>query len=324
MARASDLTVIIPTWNQAELLKRCLLSLQKQTVPCAILVVDNGSEDETLEMLGRDFSQVDCIHLTRNYGFARAANVGIERTRTPFVALLNNDTEADPGWVEAGLKGFRRHPDCWFFASRMLNHQRREKLDGAGDCYDHTGMPCKRGAGCSADQFRESDEVLGASAGAAFYRRALFERIGVFDETFYMYLEDVDLSLRARLLGLKCRYLPDAVVYHVEAASDPDRRNHESRQTSLSFYSSRRVYWITRNRWQLMIIYQPLRNLPWLAYGWGRSGLFHLLKEGYTGSFLRGVAAGIGRTPYALTKRMRLRKHRAVSTREWQCLLKRC
>ncbi|MCY3775110.1 MAG: glycosyltransferase family 2 protein [Candidatus Aminicenantes bacterium] len=340
------LTVIIPTWNRVRLLERCLSSLASQRVRCPVLVVDNGSTDSTREMLETRFPEVEALALEENQGFARAVNRGILHCSTDYVALLNNDTEADPGWVEAGLAALERNPSYWFLASRMVDFRRRDLIDSAGDGYDRTGMPFKRGRGDARQLHNYSRPVLGASAGAAFYRRRLFDRIGLFDETYYMYLEDVELSLRAQFTGHPCLYVPEAVVYHIEAASDPSREDlvadllapaeEESRHVLPVekdagvrpipprpdppplpvCYSPARVYWITRNRWQLMVTYQPGRNLLQLAYGWGRSTAFHALKAGYLGSFLRGLAAGMARTPQALAKRWLVRRDRVLTGRE--------
>ena len=215
--------MIIPTWNRKDLLRNCLSSLQRQTAPCSVLIVDNGSTDSTQEMVKTEFPRVDYLSLHSNQGFAKAVNSGILSTGSSFVALLNNDTEADPLWAEAGLHAFLRHREYSFFASRIIRYCQRTHLDGAGDCYSRSGLPYKRGLGEPAGQFSVSEPVLGASAGAAFYRRSFFDEVGLFDESFFMYLEDVDLSLRAQLAGHRCLYLPDAIVYHIEAASDPER-----------------------------------------------------------------------------------------------------
>ena len=348
------LTVIIPTWNRARLLERCLSSLARQRVSCPVLVVDNGSTDSTREMLETRFSGVEVLALEENQGFARAVNRGILHCSSHFVALLNNDTEVDPGWVEAGLAAFDRNPSYWFLASRMMDYRQRNRIDSAGDGYDRTGMPFKRGRGDPCELHSRSRPVLGASAGAAFYRRDLFRRIGLFDEKYYMYLEDVELSLRAQLTGHPCLYVPEAVVYHIEAASDPSREDlvadllapeeeerrivrllktntgtgsdqSESAPPPLPVcYSPSRVYWITRNRWQLMVTYQLGRNFLQLAYGWARSTAFHAIRAGYLGSFLRGLAAGMTRTPQALIKRFRVRRDRVLSGRDICRLMNGC
>ena len=324
------LTVIVPTWNQKELLRNCLNSLKRQTVSCTVLIVDNGSADSTAEMVRSGFAHFHYLNLGHNHGFAQAVNIGIQRSTTEFIALLNNDAEADRLWVEAGLRAFRKYPDYWFFASRIVNYLYRDRLDSAGDCYNCVGLPYKRGSGEPIQRFSEPQPVLGASAGAAFYRRALFDEIGFFDEDFFIYLEDVDLSLRAQLAGRPCLYFPEAVVNHLEAASDPDRPasgfpNAPSHTGSeLAYYSSTRVYWITRNRWQLMIAYQPVRHLPWLIYGWSRSVFFHLFKAGFFAAFLRGLAAGILQTPRALKKRMAMRRKRVISSGHLCQLIRKC
>lgn len=319
------ITVIIPTWNQRDLLRNCLRFLQAQTAPCGVLVVDNGSSDGTPEMMRQEFAGFDLLRLDTNLGFAKAVNKGIRQSSTEFVALLNNDTEADPRWIETGVRAFHAYPGYSFLASRLINYWQRDRLDSAGDCYSRTALPYKRGLGEPIDRYSKPEPVLGAGAGAAFYRRSLFEEVGLFDEDFFMYLEDVELSLRAQCAGHRCLYLPDAIVYHLEAASDPARKViSRSDPEIVVFYSHTRVYWITRNRWQLMVTYQPLRHLPWLAYGWARSVLFHLLKAGHFGAFLKGLAAGIASTPRALKKRIAVRRNQVISTRQLCQLMRRC
>jgi GT2 family glycosyltransferase len=306
---AGEVTVVVPTWNRSDLLRTCLSSLQMQTIRPRVLVVDNGSTDDTEQMMHSEFPEFQYLKLPGNLGFARAVNLGIQRADSPLVALLNNDTEADELWIERAVSAALQYPEYAFFASRMVNYFDRKVLDSAGDVYLRTGLPLKRGSGLPADTFPKAAPVLGASAGAAFYRREIFDRIGLLDEDYHMYLEDVEFSLRAQLAGFRCLYVPEAIVYHIEAASDPDR----GRSRSGVFYSDRRVYWITRNRWQLMVTYQPLRHLPWLAFGWTRSLFFHLLKAGHTWAFLRGISAGILLTPKAARKRLKQRGNRSLA-----------
>ncbi|MBI4446813.1 MAG: glycosyltransferase family 2 protein [Acidobacteria bacterium] len=323
----SELTVVIPTWNRRELLRNCLKSLEGQSQPCRVLVVDNGSSDGTVEMVRGEFPQTLLLPLKKNTGFARAVNLGIQESSTPYLATLNNDTEADPSWVEAGLYALKHHREYSMFASKLVNYFQRQVIDSAGDCYSRAGMPYKRGSGKAATLFTRIEPVLGASAGAAFFRRTLFDAIGMFDERFYMYLEDVDLSLRAQCAGYRCLFLPDAIVYHIEAASDANRRTTtlENHTKDLrTHYSTLRVYWITRNRWILMLTYQPLRNFPFLAAGWIRSALFHLIKVGFFWSFLRGLAAGLGCSRYALSKRRAILRKRAISSRDLCRLFRKC
>ncbi|RPI28324.1 MAG: glycosyltransferase [Acidobacteria bacterium] len=302
-----SITVIIPTWNQSDLLRHCLEALRRQTVSPRVLVVDNGSVDSTPGVMAECFPDFGYLRLPRNEGFAVAVNRGIDSSDTELIALLNNDTEADTRWVEQGVKVLEQNPECGIVASMILNYWERDRLDSAGDRYLRTGMPLKRGTGQPASCYPSLEPVMGASAGAAFYRRRLFDRIGLFDERYYMYLEDVDLSLRAHLAGFDCLYAPAAIVYHMEAASDPHKPTARGAQPWV-FYSDRRVYWITRNRWLLMLTYQPWQHGPWLAFGWMRSFLFHLLKAGHLKSFVKGLVAGISASGHALTKRRILRQ----------------
>ena len=330
---ASDLTVIIPSWNQASLLDGCLTSLHKQTRLPALLVVDNGSRDETPTVLSR-FPAVQCLRLPENQGFARAVNAALRKVKTPYVALLNNDTEAHPEWAEQGLRGFGRYSDCSFFASRIVHYFDRRYLDSAGDCYPPSGLPGKRGLGQLQHLFDASCEVLGASAGAAFYRRSMFEETGLLDEDFYMYLEDVEFSLRARMLGYRCRYLPGAIVYHMEAASDPERKappflegpgdGDGAPGPPRIYYSATRVFWITRNRWNLMIIYQPGANTLNLVFGWVKSACFHLFKAGFFGAFLSGLWAGLRSTPRSWRKRREWKQRCKLTARQRRQLFRLC
>ncbi|HSR53400.1 MAG TPA: glycosyltransferase family 2 protein [Acidobacteriota bacterium] len=310
---APAITVVIPNYNQRELLRTCLQSLAGQSRPARVLVVDDGSEDGSAQMVARDFPHFECLELERNRGFAAAANQGLRRVETPFSALLNNDAEAHPDWIAAGLEAFQRLPECGLLASKMVDFYDRTRLDAAGDLYNRRGLPLKRGHGRPQKEYQEETEVLGASAGAAFYRTSMLRELGFLDESYYMYLEDVDLSLRARLAGYRCRFIPQAVVYHMEAGSDPRR----SRQSGPGvYYSPSRVYWITRNRWRLMWTYQPPSNAPWLLYGWVKSALFHLLKAGYFGSFLKGSAQAAAALPGDLKKRRRLFRHSRIPKSE--------
>ena len=350
-----DITIVIPTWNRSSLLELCLQSILKQTSPCQVLVVDDGSTDSTeavLKLQQKKFrGRLQYLKLAANRGFASAVNAGIRTVRTNFVALLNNDTEADPRWIEVGLLALNKLPEYSFFASRVMNFYQRGILDSAGDCYDRKGIAYKLGHGEASEEFMNRGEVVGASAAAAFYRRSLFDKIGWFDEDLFMYLEDVDLSLRAQLQGHRCLYLPDAVVYHIESASDPSTiiRTKKTPRKRNGFpvmddstlgvdtpsdqyyrivrevsYSSTQVYWITRNRWQLMIKYQPIGNFPWLIYGWLKSVGAYFLKGKLFWSFLCGVVAGILQTPHALRKRRAIRQTEILSSSYIRDFLGRC
>lgn len=210
------IVVIVPTWNGARLLPTCLDSLLSQTFrDFEVLVVDNGSTDDTRALLRSRYPQARVLALGQNLVFSGAVNAGLHATGAPLVALLNNDTEAEPGWLAALWDAASRYPDAGWFASKLLLFDRRDVLHSAGDFYGADAVPGNRGVWEPDDgRYDREEEVFGACGGAALYRRAMLEDVGLFDERLIGYCEDVDLNLRARLAGYRCIYVPAARVYH--------------------------------------------------------------------------------------------------------------
>lgn len=213
-------TVIVPTYNGAGLLPACLDALAAQTyVDFATLVVDDGSTDDTLRLLANRYAAVTVLALPHNIGLAAAVNRAIDATDCELVALLNNDTEAQPGWLAALVATADRYPAAAAIASRLRLHDRPDHLHSAGDSYTWDGIPVNVGVwqpdGPAYDMERE---VWAACAGAALYRRVALATVRidgqVFDESLFMYCEDVDLGWRLRLAGYSCIYAPAAIVYH--------------------------------------------------------------------------------------------------------------
>ena len=221
MNGTARVTVVIPTWNGRTLLARALPALQAQTFTSfAVLVVDNGSADGTVEWLGQAYPHIHVVSFPENRGFAAAVNAGISAARTEYVALLNNDTEADPAWLGALVSALDRRPACAFAASKMVRLDAPDIIDSAGDEFNLLGLGYKRGEGFSArTEYLLEEEVTSACAGAALYRRASFDDVGLFEERFFAYFEDVDWSLRARLRGHRCVFVPTAVIRHAVGAT---------------------------------------------------------------------------------------------------------
>lgn len=210
---------MIPNWNGGELLSTCLEALARQTLaPTRVLVVDNGSTDGSQRVV-RD-AGAEWHGLDHNTGFAGAVNVGIRASDAPLVALLNNDAVADPGWLGALVRALDRDPSISFAASRMLFTDGRG-VNAAGDGFDVRGRGGYNRGIFEPDgpRFDEPRIVFGACAGAAIYRRSLFDDIGVFAEDLFVSWEDIELDLRAALAGHRCLYVPDAVVHHVQGAT---------------------------------------------------------------------------------------------------------
>ncbi|CAN7592978.1 glycosyltransferase family 2 protein [Rhizobium sp. LjRoot254] len=218
MARVS---IIIPNWNGAHLLPGCLNSLRRQTFSDFIVyVVDNGSADNSLDLLASSYPEVSVLAHTSNLGFSAAINTGIAADDSVYVVALNNDTEIDIDWLAALVDAMDQYPEAGLATSRILDFKDRNIIDTIGDGYSLTGLSFKIGSRCRNEVVETQPfDVFGASACAAIYRRRMIEEIGVFDVDFFAYMEDVDLSIRARLAGYRCLSVPDAVVYHMGSAS---------------------------------------------------------------------------------------------------------
>lgn len=209
-------SVIIPHWNGLEHLPTCLAALQRQTYTAhEVILVDNGSTDGSQDYVRRHFPGVRLLELGRNLGFTGACNAGYRVARGQFIVLLNNDTEAHPGWLQALVDGFRRYPGAGILASKLLLFDRRDHFHAAGDYYRIDGIPGNRGVWQKDEgQYDQEEDVFGACGAAAAYRRTMLHEIGFLDDAFYFSCEDVDMAWRAQLSGWRVVYLPQAVVYH--------------------------------------------------------------------------------------------------------------
>lgn len=218
-----SVSLILISYNSAAHLQRCFEQLAAQTFyDFEIILVDNGSGDfEALDVenIQRQLS-LRIERLPTNLGFAAANNIGVRLARGKWVALLNPDAYPDPDWLEHLTKAAETNPGFSSFASRQIQYHAPHLLDGAGDSYPCGGQAQRRFYGLSAAQYGlEVEEVFGACAAAALYRREDFLAVGGFDERYFSYFEDVDLSFRLRLAGGRCLYVPQAVVHHIGSAS---------------------------------------------------------------------------------------------------------
>ncbi len=219
--------IIIPNWNGARMLADCLRSLDRQTFSgFRITVIDNGSEDDSVSLIERDFPQVKTLRFKENKGFSVAVNLGISDATAPWLLLLNNDMEVAPDCLANLRNAVEKYQDYHFFSLKMLNFHQRDLLDGAGDAVLKGGVGYRIGTMERDSEYYSIDrDCFGACAGAGLYKRELFETTGLFDPDFFAYLEDVDLNLRARRSGLKCRYIGSAVVYHIGSATSGSKIN---------------------------------------------------------------------------------------------------
>ena len=212
--------VIVLNWNGQRWLDGCLSALHRQTrPPDEIVVVDNASTDASVAHLRMTWPQVRVMTLPANVGFAAGNNHGARDAATDALVFLNNDTEVEPGWLDALVRAAEADPQRGLVTSRIVYLDRPDVIDSAGDGYLRCGGGFKLGHGQPSATHAQSRVVFGACGAAFLIRRPLWERLGGFDDTFFMVYEDVDLSYRARLLGATVWYAAEAVVRHAGSAS---------------------------------------------------------------------------------------------------------
>ena len=214
----------------------CLDSLnQSDFYSYEVIVIDNGSVDGSLEMIEKNYPLVRLIKNPENMGFAVACNQGIKAAKGEYIILLNNDIEVESNWLTKLYEGMERHPECGMGTTKMMFLDQRDVFYNTGDLFHAWSAGGGRGQGeKDIGQYEEEDYVFGACAGAGIYRRNFFEKVGVFDEDFFIFAEDVDINMRGQLQGFKCVYLPKAKVYHIGTAT-------------VGLYSDRYIYLCKRN-----------------------------------------------------------------------------
>src|SRR5215204_2063060 len=302
------ITVVIPNWNGERFLNLCLTSLRRQSFEdFETILVDNGSTDASVDFVKRNFPEVQVVSMTHNQGFSAAVNAGIQASQAEYVVLLNNDTEVDPGWLEALVRAAESHPEAGLFASKLVDFHDRRILDGAGDALRRSGLPYRIGHGeLDRGQFEKETFVFSACAAGALYRRAMFEEIGLFDEDFFSNCEDGDISFRAQLAGHRCLYVPGSVVYHIGSASTGGKRS--TTNTRLG----------TQNGINLLVKNLPAtlawRLLPSIVTGQlARVLVVVLSRDGLFRAYLSGIVGAWRLLPKMLKKRKSIQKRRRVS-----------
>lgn len=276
-------TVVIPNWNGMAFLKACMDSLMIQdTDDFDILMIDNASEDESVEFVKAHYPSVRVDVMPENLGFSGGVNEGILRSDTPYVILLNNDTECAPGFVRALIAAAERDERIFSVSARMVNFQDRTLMDDAGDLYTVLGWGAQRGVGqlVSDPHYKKPKAVFSACAGAALYRKAVFDEIGLFDTDHFAYLEDIDVGYRARIYGYKNVYEPEAWVYHVGSGSSGSRYNAFKVRLS-----SRNTQYLV---WKNMPLVQRVVNAPALALGRAVKRRF-FTKLGFSDAYNEGL-----------------------------------
>ncbi len=300
-------SIVIPNWNGKHFLKDCLDSLLLQTYKdLEIIVVDNGSKDGSVEFLQANYPQVKVPCFEKNTGFSPAVNRGIRESKGEYLALINNDTVVDALWVEELVKALKAHPEIGSVGCKMLAYDDRTLLDGVGDGYRRGGLPGRIGhREKDTGLFDEERYILGACGGAAMYRRSMFVDIGLFDEDYFAYLEDVDMGLRAQSAGYKCLYVPTAKIYHLGCG------------TTGSGYSYLVVRLSSQNNINTLIKNIPGPMMWRFLFEIFRCQGFYLavvcIRGGQLFAWLEGFGRAILLLPKMLAKRKAINKARRVS-----------
>ena len=320
-------SVVVVNWNRRDLLRACLKSLFRQTEPeFEIIVVDNGSVDGSVEMVAREFAQVRLIQNRENRGFCAANNQGIRASSATFVALLNNDAEAESRWLASLRAALEVRPNFGMAASKILVWEKPEIIDKAGHLIYPDGQNRGRGSGERDNgQYDHVEEALWPDGCAAMYRRDMLTAIGGFDEDLFAYADDAELGLRARIAGWRCVYVPSAVARHHRGAT-------------LGLGSARRLRLIERNRvllaaklfpWSLLWLNAPyylarLASGAWAALrGRGEASLYPGAagKVTIAAALIRGDCEALFMLPRMLRKRREVERIRKLSARETRELI---
>ncbi len=308
-------SIIIVTWNSALHLSRCLDSLQQQSYKeFEVIIVDNGSSDSGVVDIKEKYADLNIRvrQLNENTGFAVANNIGACMARGKWLVLLNADAFPKPDWLENLYTAVKQYPNG-FFASQQIQANIPNVLDGEGDVYHVSGLAWRRNYGNLVQKRYEVEEIFSPCAAAALYPRQAFLDVGGFDEDYFAYHEDVDLSFRLRLYGLSAYYVPQAVVHHVGSASTG----------KLSDFS---VYYGHRN-----LLWTYFKNMPSLLF-WLYLPLHLLINLYFLLSFsVKGRGKVIFQAKFdaikGISKMLRKRKHiqdnRVASVKEIYLVLER-
>lgn len=278
-------SVVIPNYNGIKFIDSCMRAVNAQSVKgFETIVVDNGSTDGSRELVKERYDNARLIELDKNYGFSRAVNEGIRAAKSEFVILLNNDTEVHKDFVKELLASIEESDKIFSCSAKMLQLYDKELIDDAGDYYCALGWAYARGKGKRRDLYNKSVEIFASCAGAAIYRREIFDRIGYFDEAHFAYLEDIDIGYRAKIYGYINKYCPKALVYHAGSGASGSRYN----EFKIKLTSKNSIYIIYKN----MPLLQLVINLPLLVLGFIIKTAF-FIKKGYGVQYVSGLFNGI-------------------------------
>lgn len=278
------ISIVIPNYNGKKYLKECLDSIYNvHDTSYEVIVIDNDSQDDTFEWLNQ-YNNLIFKQLDKNYGFSHAVNEGIQLAQGKYVLLLNNDTVIESDFLGQLVNTMEQDTQIFGVSSKMIAYHNRNIIDDAGDEYNLLGWAKKRGDGQPVELFTQPQQVFSACAGAALYRKSIFDEIGYFDEKFFAYMEDIDISYRANIYGYKNVYSPKAKVYHIGSATSGSRYN----AFKVELAARNNIYVVYKN----MPLIQLVINLPFLILGCCIKYLFFTIK-GLGKPYRKGLISGL-------------------------------
>ena len=302
-----EISVVIPNWNGMLHLERCLNSLKNQDFSSyEVIVVDNGSTDGSVEFIKHYFHKTRVIAFEENKGFSKAVNEGITRAKGRYILLLNNDVEADPRLLRHLHEAITTSRDADFCVCRMMDFRRRELIDGAGDGFPRKGKAFRIGHGVKyGPPFHRRRRVFGACAGAALYKKNLFEVVGLFDDDFFAYHEDADWNFRANLMGYQCFYIPEAVIYHVGSSTTGSLLNEFT-----IFYNIRNIINVIIKNMPTPLLF---KHFPRIIWGQMEGFFRYCVAQGYWRAYFVGLFDAVKLAPKMLKKRAEIQRGRNIS-----------
>lgn len=276
--------IVIPNYNGNKYLKECLDSLYCQTyTEFRIIIIDNNSTDSDYKWLS-EYENLIFKQLDNNYGFDRAVNEGIQLSNSEFVVLLNNDTVADKEWLYNLIECIKSDKQIFSACSKMIRYDDKNIIDDAGDGYNILGWAYKIGDGQPISYHNKTKEVFSSCAGAAIYRRRILDEIGYFDEQFFAYMEDIDISYRAKIYGYKNMFCSDAHILHIGSATTGSKYN----EFKVRLAARNNIYVPYKN----MPMLQLIINIPFLIIGCLIKYVF-FIQKGYGKEYKNGFIEGI-------------------------------
>ena len=245
------LAIAILNWNGLELLKRFLPSLCKYTSETyQIYIIDNCSEDDSVNFIKKNFDRIKVIKLNKNYGYAKGYNIGLKNINAEIICLLNNDVEVSKNWTEPIIQQFKKEKNTAVIQPKLKNQEDKRYFDyagAAGGFLDKYGYPYCNGriynvVDTDENQYEKIYDIFWASGACFFMRKKYFEAAGKFDEKFWAHMEEIDLCWRLKNMGFDIKYNYKSTVYHVNAAT---LKTENYQKTYYNFRNQ--LYMLTKN-----------------------------------------------------------------------------